>query len=252
MLSPQTARQLFTATVAPTMDYASTVWAHACGIRELSWLNRAQKVGAQAITGAFRTAATAVLEAEASIPMMGERHARAGTRLWINLHTLPKTHPLAGLKLSTSRRYLSLMKKLALAQEGNTAERMETIQAYTLPPWHSRLLIGYNLDRDMATETANRMEGILVATSASEKAGRVGMGGIVRDTLSNRLGEVVARYSIMIGSRDDQNVYTAELEAIAMTLRCTPDGLQHRQLTVIDEAKRLPVVLLKGLSYMCL
>ncbi|KAH8747042.1 hypothetical protein F5883DRAFT_584699 [Diaporthe sp. PMI_573] len=30
MLSPRTARQLFVATVAPTMDYASSVWAHSC------------------------------------------------------------------------------------------------------------------------------------------------------------------------------------------------------------------------------
>ncbi|KAL6405411.1 hypothetical protein AUP68_11165 [Ilyonectria robusta] len=153
-------------------------------------------------------------------PTIGERHARACTRLYINLHTFPKTHPLAGLKTSSSRRYMSPMKKLALAHEGNTVERMETIQAYTLPPWHSRLPIGYDRDRDMAMETASRMEGILVATSASEKAGRVGMGGIVRDTLGNRPGQVVARYSITIGSRDDQNVYTAELEAIAMALRC--------------------------------
>jgi hypothetical protein len=129
------------------------------------------------------------------------------------------------------------MKKLALAQGGNTAERMEITQAYTLPPWHSRLPIGYDLDRDMATETANTMEGILAATSASEKAGRVGMGGIVRDTLSNRPGDVVARFSIMIGSRDDQNVYTAELEAIATALRCMPDGLQHRQLTVMTSSR---------------
>ncbi|KAL6405551.1 reverse transcriptase [Ilyonectria robusta] len=89
----------------------------------------------------------------------------------------------------------------------------------------------------MAMETANRMEGILVATSASEKAGRVGMGGIVRDTLGNTPGEVVARYSITIGSRDDQNVYTAELEAIAMALRCMPDGLQHRELTVMTSSR---------------
>lgn len=34
MLPPQTARQLFTATVAPAMDYASTVWAHACGVKQ--------------------------------------------------------------------------------------------------------------------------------------------------------------------------------------------------------------------------
>ncbi|KAL6399565.1 hypothetical protein AUP68_18115 [Ilyonectria robusta] len=114
---------------------------------------------------------------------------------------------------------------------------METIQAFALPPWYRRLPIGYDLDRDMATEAANRMEGILVATSASEKAGRVGMGGIVRDTLSNRLGEVVARYSITIGSRDDQNVYTAELEAIAMAPKCMPDGLHHRQLTVMTSSR---------------
>jgi hypothetical protein len=37
------------------------------------------------------------------------------------------------------------------------------------------------------------MEGILVATSAPEKAGRVGMGGIVRDTRGNRPGDVVVR-----------------------------------------------------------
>ncbi|KAI5456262.1 hypothetical protein BGZ63DRAFT_367547 [Mariannaea sp. PMI_226] len=102
---------------------------------------------------------------------------------------------------------------------------METIGAYTLPPWHSRLPIGYDLDRDMATESASRMEGILVATSASEKAGRVGIGGIVRDTLGNRPGQMLARYSIMIGSRDNQNIYTAELEAIVMVLRYMPDGL---------------------------
>jgi hypothetical protein len=75
MLAPRTAGQLFTATVAPTMDYASTVWTYACGPKQLSWLNRAQKTGAQAITGAFRTVAIVVAEAEASIPTIKERHA---------------------------------------------------------------------------------------------------------------------------------------------------------------------------------
>ena len=54
MLSPRTARQLFTATVAPVMDYASSVWMHACGEKALSWLNSPQKTGTLAITGAFR------------------------------------------------------------------------------------------------------------------------------------------------------------------------------------------------------
>ncbi|KJZ69759.1 hypothetical protein HIM_10842 [Hirsutella minnesotensis 3608] len=43
MASPRTARQLFTATVAPTMDYASNVWSHACKAKEATWIERAQR-----------------------------------------------------------------------------------------------------------------------------------------------------------------------------------------------------------------
>ncbi|KAJ0132228.1 Uncharacterized protein HZ326_24674, partial [Fusarium oxysporum f. sp. albedinis] len=67
MSSPRTARQLFTATVAPAIDYALVVWSHARSERALSWFNRGQKMGARAITSAFRTVATAVVEAEAGI-----------------------------------------------------------------------------------------------------------------------------------------------------------------------------------------
>ncbi|KAK4061193.1 hypothetical protein Purlil1_14262 [Purpureocillium lilacinum] len=58
-LSPRVARQLFTAAVAPAMDYASNVWTHACGERETVWLSQVQAVGAQAVTGAFGSVATA-------------------------------------------------------------------------------------------------------------------------------------------------------------------------------------------------
>lgn len=94
MLSPWTARQLFTAAAAPVKDYAASVWMYVCGEKAFSWLNRAQKTGALAITGAFRTVATAVAEAEASIRSIGERHVYAAIRLWINIHILPGTHPV--------------------------------------------------------------------------------------------------------------------------------------------------------------
>ena len=81
MLSPRIARQLFTAIVAPVIDYATSVWIHTYGEKALSWLNRAQKIGALAITGAFRTVAAAVAEAEASIRSIRERHAQAAVRL---------------------------------------------------------------------------------------------------------------------------------------------------------------------------
>ncbi|RKK97848.1 hypothetical protein BFJ70_g17589, partial [Fusarium oxysporum] len=150
MLSPRKVRQLFTATVAPAMDYASVVWSHARNERALSWFNRAQKIGARAITGAFRTVATAVMEAEANIQTVCERHAQAGMRMYINIKTVPKTHPLAALKVSASRRYMSPLKKLALAYEGSGTERMETIEAYAVPPWYNRVPLVREADREAA------------------------------------------------------------------------------------------------------
>ncbi|KAL9570493.1 hypothetical protein ACKAV7_005381, partial [Fusarium commune] len=237
MLSPRTARQLFTATVAPAMDYASVVWSHARNERALSWFNRAQKIGARAITGAFRTVATAVMEAEAYIQTVCERHAQAGMRMYINIKTVPKTHPLAALKVSASRRYMSPLKKLALAYEGSGTERMETIEAYAVPPWYNRVPLVCEADREAAKIAAKNVNDIVIATSASDRGGLVGMGGIVAQKSPGQTDRIVARYSATLGSRDDQNPYTAELEAIAMALRCMPDGLQCRELTVLSSSQ---------------
>lgn len=35
------------------MNYAASIWMHACGEKTLSWLKRAQKIEALAITAAF-------------------------------------------------------------------------------------------------------------------------------------------------------------------------------------------------------
>lgn len=237
MLSPRTARQLFVATVAPAMDYASVVWSHARGERELTWFNRAQKMGARAITGTSRTVSTAVAEAEASLQTVDERHVLAGMRSYINIKTLPKTHPLATLKVSTSQRYMSPLKRLALAHEGSGIERMETIQAYTVPPWHNRVSLVCEADREATITAAKDANDIVIATSASDREGLVGIGGIVAYRSSGQTDKMVARYSVTLGPRDDQNPYTAELEAIAMALRCMPDGLQCRELTVLSSSQ---------------
>ena len=75
MVSPSTARQLFGATVAPVLDYASNVWMHTCGWKTMPSMNRVQRIRAQAITGSFCTVATAIAEAEASIRRIRERHS---------------------------------------------------------------------------------------------------------------------------------------------------------------------------------
>ncbi|KJK89308.1 hypothetical protein H633G_06807 [Metarhizium anisopliae BRIP 53284] len=135
-LSPRVARQLFTAAVAPAMDYASNVWSHACGEKkETLWLNQAQAIGAQAVTGAFRSVATAVAEAEAGIAPVLERHAKTAAKNWVNLPTLPREHPLARLNMRICRRFTSPMQKMAELCKEVAGQRLEVIQEFAMEPW---------------------------------------------------------------------------------------------------------------------
>jgi hypothetical protein len=99
-ISPTVARQLFTATVAPTVDYASNVWMHACKDKVARPISRVQRIGARAIVGTFVTVATWVAEAEAHIPSAQERFWKRAVKLWTDIHALPETNPL---RRNTSR-----------------------------------------------------------------------------------------------------------------------------------------------------
>ena len=233
MLSPKVARQLFEATVAPAMDYASNVWTHALRAKHVAWMNKAQRMGAQAITGAFRTVAMTVAVAEANIQTVEERHRQAITRLCVNLRTLPTTHPLAALRNSATRRFVSPMQKIVTTLQEVQTDRMEVIHEYALPPWTSRIPVVAEDDTAKAVKATNDAKGIVIATSGSQKDGMVGMGGVVCNVNRNRPGEVLASYSVALGPTDEQNPYTAELAAIAMALMCTPAGLPCREVTVV-------------------
>ncbi|KAG7402487.1 hypothetical protein Forpi1262_v018933 [Fusarium oxysporum f. sp. raphani] len=95
-------------------------------------------------------------------------------RMYINIKTVPKTHPLAALKVSASRRYMSPLKKLALAYEGSGTERMETIEAYAVPPWYNRVPLVCEADREAAKIAAKNVNDIVIATSASDREDLVG------------------------------------------------------------------------------
>ena len=72
-LSTSTARQLFTSTVVPVVDYASNLWMHRYKDKLVGPINRVQKMAAQAIVGTFLTVATSVAEAEAHIATAQDR-----------------------------------------------------------------------------------------------------------------------------------------------------------------------------------
>jgi hypothetical protein len=118
---------------------------------------------------------------------------------------------------------------------------METIELYALQPWHRHMVVKYDLDKEAAgdidtddnvTETSS-MRQVLITTSASGRNGLVGMGGVVRNTAGGGAsGDIIAKYSVTLGQRNEQDAYTAELEAIAAVLRCMPNGLRYRDVII--------------------
>ena len=135
-LHPAAARQLFKATVAPVVDYASAVWYPVLSNEQLKGLERSQRVGAQSIIGCFRTVALLVAEAEASLVPLRDRLHRHSLRFWIDMQTLPADHPLA---LHRERyectRYMSPVQKTARMFDGLQVESTEVIRPFARAPW---------------------------------------------------------------------------------------------------------------------
>ena len=141
-LSPSTARQLFTSTVAPVVDYASNVWMHAFKDKLVGPINRVQRIGAQAIVGTFLTVATSIAEIEAYIASTQDRFWKRAVELWTDIHTLPDTNPL---RRNTSRmrkfrrQHRSPLYQVADALKDIAMEELETINPFTLAPWEKRV-----------------------------------------------------------------------------------------------------------------
>lgn len=215
-LTPSTARRLFTAMVAPIVDFASNVWRHACIDRRAKMLDRVQKLGAQAITGAFRTVATKVAEAEAHISSVQDRLWKRAMKLWVELHSLPDSNPLRREASRMSRvwknSFLSPFQQVAVVFNSTSLEDMETIEPFTLAPWQKRIQVAVDdTGRYSAESTADAVQ---VAVSSSAKNEVVGAGGAVHIP-----GSCSKTFAFTLGARDQHNPYSGELAAIAYALR---------------------------------
>lgn len=234
LLSPSTARQLFGATVAPVVDYASNVWMHACGCKGMALMNRIQRIGAQAVTRAFRTVATAVAEAEASIRTVSERFTVRATKMWFNLRTLPETNPLSKLNTRELRRFTSPLQKIFHTHQDTPTDKIEVIQPYVVTPWEKRLHMTKRRGTEEEVSSTNITRGIQIATSSSGRRGIVGIGGAIHDGLGIVTGREPIIYSCTLGTRAEQNPYTAELTAIAVAIKRLPLHLVGRQITIMS------------------
>lgn len=92
-LRPSTSRQLFNSVVTPTVDYASPVWSLGATTKIVKMADEVQAIVAKSIILGFRTIARPIAEVEAAIDTIQQRWSSQARRYWVNLHTLPDSHP---------------------------------------------------------------------------------------------------------------------------------------------------------------
>jgi ribonuclease HI len=206
-LRASTARQLFTATVAPVVDYASFVWSTRLTNAMTNLLLPIQRLAAQAIVGTFRTVALPVAEAEAAIEPLQSRWQHQSLRTWISLHTLPTKHPFWKSRRRidiTNKRFVSPLQVHAQRWERVNVNRVETIRPYCVPPWYDRAEIEIQ-GHDKAIEATQNQTGTLqFYTDGSVRNDLVGVAVWCRKGSRNEC----------IGSSQDLSVCFAELFAI--------------------------------------
>lgn len=91
-LRPETAQRLFQARIIPVVDYASPIWSPGLSASLNNKLNIPQKIGGQAIIGAFCTVASTIAELEAGLEHPTVRHHKQQLRSWVKWHTKPLNH----------------------------------------------------------------------------------------------------------------------------------------------------------------
>ena len=219
-LSPSVTRKLFNATVAPVVDYASSVWMHARRASTERVLNRVQRIGGQAVVGCFRTVGTAVAEAEANIPTIEERHLRKALRMWVDLHSMPDTHLLVPLiRRRTYKRFASPMQKIAECAQDAPLNELEATRPYVSAPWDARLDMVESVDDGVqAAAQAQETQGIRVATSASARNQLVGIGGAIEGIDWIRSDNERHDYDRTVGTNTQLDAYTAALASIEVGL----------------------------------
>jgi hypothetical protein len=231
-LLPATARQLFNATVAPAVDYASTVWAHASAAAPRAF-NTIQKVGAKAVTGVFRTVAREVAEAEASLRPVKERHMAKAMRTWADLLTLPKEHPLQACRIRTHRRFAFPLSRVKERANGLQTDGIEMIAPYILPPWQARIRVE---DQTEEGELQSRIHhtitnsGQVILPATATYQGNLGYGEI-----SSRGQGHWSKTARLWGPTKKGNAGIAELSAIVEALeKIAPKATIQSQILIIS------------------
>ena len=197
-------------------------------------MNRVQKVGAQAVIGAFPTVATSIAEAEVNIRTVRERHIEKATKFLGQYSHATRVKPTLTVNTTMFHRFSSSLQKIVDIHRQMLTDRMKIIDLFAISPWDERIPVIIEVENQVTTEIANVTQVIRIATSSSDRNEIVDMRIAVHDTLDIVTRREPITQSSTIAVRAEQNPYIAGLTAIATALKTLPLHLISRQITILS------------------
>ena len=186
-------------------------------------MERVQRIGAQAVIGAFKIVLLAITESEAGLEGTLTQLHRRNTATWVQLQTKSSNHyfwklikALGNLK---GKAHMSPLQRIAAICQQATLEKVECMEPFVMAPW--KLLPKVSIpEREIAEEEAREITTPAIYTDASARNNLVGVGicwfGMDHARPPNIPSEQVYHTLAKAG---DIDIYTAELHAIWHMLR---------------------------------
>lgn len=220
-LAPRVTRQLYTSTVTSITDYAASTWYRpklqpASRFKRI--LDAIQRLGAQAITGAFKTVSLSILEAEAGLTPTDFRLRKRVLNHWASMHTLPDNHPFWRCQERLHHqgsRYPSPFTSFSQEYQG-IGQNLERIVPVPRAPYQAGLDIKIEPDRENAKAEVRSLQNRW--TYWTDGSSRNQLVGAAVVTLNSQ-GQTMLQKNQTIAYYHDSNPYAAELQAIDLALR---------------------------------
>jgi ribonuclease HI len=224
-------RQLYRSVVLPKIEYAAVVWYEPIRSVEgrkrvkgsvgiANRLSRIQRLAARAITGAFRTTATDMLEYHAFLYPMQLRLNYTVFMAAARLASIPSTHPLAKPVLQCQRRYVQRHRSPLheIMQAFPNLYEVERIQpAPTHPSWKPEITAYIADSKEEAVEEAtgamSDTHHLHIFTDGSGFEGGVGASAVLTD----HGGQKHVR-RLHLGHGEDHTVFEGEVVGVILAL----------------------------------
>ena len=217
-------------------DYASVIWSPGATLKTLSLLDQVQRIGSQAIIGAFRTTALAISEVEASLLPTLDRLHNQQLKSWIKWHTKSDSHQFRKVKNAISlsnKTWRSPLQKIAEKFQSIDFSTVEKIGAYSKAPWDEPTLVVI-LPRKQATLLARQVQGPSAFTDASEQNNLLGIGCHWNTTGFASISQTVAKGPDLSSYLDKLLTIEAALTQLLHSVNC---GAIGPKVTVFSDSQ---------------